>query len=395
MDLVRLLLITSIATIIPGQIFRISFGSAAITFSDVAVFTTVMFFFIYALIFKKSIILPRKIFFAWVLFLLVALVSTIFAVNNFSIGQILLSSLFLLRFIFYFLIMVVCANTVKKDKIDRWMHAALTVGVLFALVGILQIIFAPDLSFLAIYGWDPHINRLAGSLIDPNFCGGLLTVFLAIALSLYLYKRKNIYIFCAFLFSLSIILTFSRSSYLALIAAVAIIGLIKSPRTIIVGATLFALVFFASPKARDRVGGAFALDETAQARLESWRSAFSIFRQNFVLGVGFNTYRYAQEKYGNFSFDNPLGGHSGAGSDSSFMLVLATTGILGFLAFLLFILSIIGQTKKNIKSDYLQLSSAASFLAILIHSQFVNSLFYPQIMVVVWFIVGLSYAKNN
>ncbi len=396
MDVIRLLLITTIASIIPGQIIRISpSSSSAITLTDIMVAITVVSFLIYSLIFRKPLILPKKIFFLALIFSQLALTSTIIAANNFSLGQILVSSLFLLRFIVYFLIVIVAANVIQKNKVNQWFDMTLIIGIIFAFIGLLQIILIPDLSFLTIYGWDPHQNRLASSLIDPNFSGGLLTIFFAIALAMYLYKKNIKYLIATFIIFASIILTFSRSSYLALLTAVIVIGLVKSPKSLIITLLLFALIIFASPNVRNRISGALTLDETSKARIESWQNGLSIFSHNYLFGVGFNTYRFAQEKYGNFSLDDPLGGHSGAGSDSSLILTAATTGILGFSAFCLFILAIIKLITKNIAKDYQKLATAAAFFAILVHSQFVNSLFYPQIMVLIWFLIGSSYAKNN
>ena len=396
MDLIKLLLIITIATIIPGQLTRLPVVSlGAISPTDVAVFITVMSFLLYTLFSKKALIIPKKIIFTGLIFFLVASASTILAFNNFSQDQVLASSLFLIRFFLYFLIIVVTVNVVESDKIDKWLNAFLSIGAVFALIGILQVILIPDLSPLAVYGWDPHVNRLTSSLLDPNFSGGLLTIFLSIAITLYLYKKKKSYLFAATVFFTAIILTFSRSSYLATMTAVIVIGLVKSPKIILVAILLFLILAISSNRVRDRIVGAITVDKTAQARIESWQNGISIFAQNPILGVGFNTYRFAQEKYGHFSFDNPQGGHSGSGSDSSFVLIAATTGVLGFTVFLLLLFQITQFITKNITHDYLPLISTASFLAILVHSQFVNSLFYPQIIIAVWFLIGLSYLRNS
>ena len=396
MDLIRVLLITSIATIIPGQVIRIPIvSSGAITLTDISVAITVITFLFLILISKKPLYFPKKIFYMFLLFCLSAFASTLLALNNFTPNQILESSLFLIRFILYFLIVVVSINVIKKNKITQWLNAVLFVGLIFTLIGILQIILIPDLSFLTIWGWDPHRSRLTSSLIDPNFSGLLISTFLTIALVLYLHKKTKLYLLETVIFFSSIILTFSRSSYLALMTAIIIIGLMKSSKIIVITILLFVVIIFASEKVQERISGAFNLDETTQARFESWQNALAIFRQNLIFGVGFNTYRFAQNKYGNFSLDNPIGGHSGSGSDSSFALVAATTGILGLSAFLLFLISIVKLITKNVAHNHLRLMATAAFFSLLIHSQFVNSFFYPQIMVVIWLLIGLSYVKEN
>ena len=97
---------------------------------------------------------------------------------------------------------------------------------------------------------------------------------------------------------------------------------------------------------------------------------------------------------GNFSKDALQGGHSGSGSDSSILLVAATTGIIGLFTFIYLLFALLTIFLKNLKSDYLKLATTSSFLALLVHSQFVNSFFFPQIMLLFWVLVGLVNVKD-
>ena len=265
----------------------------------------------------------------------------------------------------------------------------MTTGAVFILLGFLQLFIFPDLSFLTIYGWDPHQRRIASTLLDPNFSGWIFTFLFSTSTALYLYKRQSRYLVFSLITFLAIVLTFSRSTYLATITAVLIMGILKSPKLLLASLIVFTLTFFSISQVRSRVVGAFEVDETAQARLQSWQNALTIFKNNLVFGVGFNTYRFAQEKYGLFREDNPLGGHSGAGSDSSILLVAATTGLVGLAAYIFLLASIFKILKNKIRTSYLHLAVFASFCAILVHSQFVNSLFFPQIMLFLWISLGL------
>ena len=97
--------------------------------------------------------------------------------------------------------------------------------------------------------------------------------------------------------------------------------------------------------------------ETAIARVESWVSAIQIWRENPVLGVGFNMYRYVDGETG----------RAGAGVDNSFLFVLATTGIIGLLAYL-------NMWRTIIKGKY------AIVAVLFTHAMFNNALFYPWVM---------------
>lgn len=394
--LVNLLLLTSLVTLLMGQLVRLPFTqSGAITLTDLLVAITVTTFIIDALLVKKSLKIPKIVFTPFVLFTVSAIASTVAALNFFSPGQIAVSALFLFRFIIYFLLSVVAYNSISKSSIEKWINALLTIGVIFALLGFLQLVFFSNLSPLQALGWDPHQMRLVSTLLDPNFAGCIFSILTAISLSYYLYKNRKIYLFCSAVFVIAIIFTFSRSSYLAIATVMATIGFVKAPRVLLISVAVFILAFTTIGQVKSRIIGALTIDETAAARIESWQKALAIFRENEFLGIGFNTYRYAQASYGFFSFDNPLGGHSGAGSDSSILLVAATTGIIGLSLYLYLLINISRVFMGNARRNPLHLGAFAGFLGLIVGSQFVNSLFFPQVMLLFYFILGLVLKNDN
>ena len=374
--------------------FTIGSDSSAVTVTDISVIVTVFIFFIYSLFSKRKIYLARNVSYFFIIFVSCALLSLTLALNSFTISEVASGALFLLRFIFYFAIAIVTLNIVQKKEIERWLKVILALGATFSIFGLLQLLVLPDLRFLSNFGWDPHLNRLVSSLIDPNFTGGLIVLFTVVSLSLYVFKKNTFYLILSLLFIIPLILTFSRSSYLALMTAIVAIGIIKSPRLLLALLVVFLFLITAVPKSRERVISAFTLDETARSRIESWHLAYSFFSDNYLFGVGFNTFRFAQIKSGSFSVDNPEGGHSGSGADSSILLVAATTGIIGLLSFSLFLAAIFKGALTGVGKNYLKLISFASITSLIVHSQFVNSLFFPQIMVVFWFLLGLSYVRD-
>src|SRR3989338_4711110 len=279
MQLIKFLLIATILSLLIGQTVRLPFSeSGAITISDILVFAVGFVFLIYSLTLKRSVKLPKEIFPAAMLFSLTAAASLILASGHFSLAQLATSSMFLVR-------------------------------------------------FLISFGWDPHIQRIASTFLDPNFTGWLLSILLAISLSLFLFSKENKYLFALAIFLIALILTFSRSSYLALLTVILTIGFLKSKKALIAIFIFLMAFFLVFVQVRSRVASAFTLDETSQARLKSWSQAITVFADNPIFGAGFNTYRFAQARYGFFTADEPLGGHSGAGTDSSMLLVAATTGI--------------------------------------------------------------------
>ena len=122
-------------------------------------------------------------------------------------------------------------------------------------------------------------------------------------------------------------------------------------------------------------GTKLSRETSTWARVENWQKSFQVFTTAPIFGVGYDAYRYATK--------SSLTSHAGAGADSSFLLVLATTGIVGFV-FYLNLLRVIWISNKN----YL---FRASFAGIIIASFFNNTLFYPFVMEWLWILPALLF----
>jgi O-antigen ligase len=252
-------------------------------------------------------------------------------------------------------------------------------GFLFILLGLFQYFFFPDLRWLVYFGWDDHYYRLVGTLLDPSYTG-LLLVLLIIYLLKEVRDRGKFYYLYLLLAFISLLLTYSRSSYLSFLAVVPLLFWNRK-RIFIFFLTSFLifLLFFASVLLLPQPNGEgvnLTRTSTIYSRLKSQRQAWSIFKKNYLIGVGFNNYRVASRHYGFLDNENWKKNHAAAGVENSFLFVLATTGILGGLMFLKFII------------DYAKRRNNLIFiLPIALHSMFNNSFFYPWIMLFWWLLL--------
>src|SRR3989338_11511803 len=171
MGQLELLLITAVASAIPGQLVRIPiFGQEGhFTLSDIFVLILAVSFLFYFFFNRIAIVMPKKLMLPVLVFSLFAASSTLFAMNQFSPKEIFVSSLFLLRFLLYFSVMIITLNVVKREKMEKWVNIFLSAGTILVFLGFLQLLFVPNLLFLAPYGWDPHKMRIVSSFLDPNF----------------------------------------------------------------------------------------------------------------------------------------------------------------------------------------------------------------------------------
>jgi O-antigen ligase len=330
------------------------------------------------------------------LFVLAAILSTLASLRLFSPREVFIGSLYLLRFAAYFLLVPMVMVVFARERL-RFLGLLIFSGVLLAGAGWVQLVTLPNLAPLARYGWDPHQSRLVSTQLDPNFTGALLVWTMIMAASAYLARPKNLLITAGLLLFLyfSLVYTFSRSAYLMFLMGFLAIGYLKSWKVALLAVLAFFLSFQFNPRVEQRVGGAISVDASAEHRLTSWERAEEIIKKYPVLGVGFNNFRAAQLKLGFIDpQDRRQGGHGGAGTDSSFLFVLATTGVVGGAAFAVFLFRLFRELTASVQDDAPALASVAGLFGLLFHAQFVNSLFYPPMMVLLFSTVALAFAKE-
>lgn len=385
-------LLTFFVLLLPlGQLGKIPLTAfwGTLYIHDFVLFLLVLIFFLRTFIIEGKLKLPpgsNPLFF----FILFAILSLINSLRIFSPQEVFVGSLFLFRFLLYSSLYFIVFNLIEREKAEFIIALLIFDAAIITILGFFQLIFFFDLSYLADYGWDPHVGRLVSTFLDPNFLGGFLAFSFSLSSSLLLFKKiPKIFFFLPIIFFTAIILTFSRSGYLAWITSAFSLGLLKSKRLVLLFIPIFAVATILLPRAQERVSGAFEVDITAQARIASWKNALSIVSDNFPFGVGYNNYRFAQLKYGFFPVDNPEGGFSGAGADSSLLLVFATTGIFGFLAFVTFLGRILIFSFRERRTNPISLGFFCALAGLLVHSQFVNSLFYPPLMAFFFISLGL------
>jgi len=281
------------------------------------------------------------------------------------------SSLYPLRLWSYSMVAIYVFNYFKKPFTVH--RSLITIAVASALFGWLQYLIWPDLTALKYLGWDDHLLRMVGTFLDPTYLGLILVLGSIIAL------QKRFYLAFVFL-AFSLLFTYSRSSYLVLFF-VFLFDFVKNKKMFrfLLLNSIFLLLFFL-PK---NIGEGTTLTRTvsANSKLINYQQTYQIFKTSPLFGVGFNNICKAREIY---LLDQKTESHACNGADSSILFILATTGVIGFLLFLSFV--------SKLPTSYILVTS---FLVILLHSSFANSLFYPHIMFWLFTLVGLGGKINN
>lgn len=349
------------------------------------------------------------------LFIIIAVVSSIVNSPLFTGREVRIGFLYLLRWIFYAGLYFVLYDL--KDKLSwfkkDWSCFLIIIGSTVAVFGLIQYFWFPNLKALEVLQYDPHFYRLAGTFLDPGFTGIILVLTLILILtgifngscqvlspiqhplrqlagagarwkSLYVNHPFNLLLMIVVYIALA--LTYSRASWLAFLVGIIVIILMKKAWKILpILLVLMVATFYLLPRPAGE-GGKIERTYTIWSRLINYQQSLIIAKDHPLFGVGFNNYRYVQRNYGFLKENEWQVSHAGAGADSSILLVLATTGIFGFLSYLW----ICGKVLKENKNNILVI---ASLMALFIHSIFLNSLFYPWIMIWIWLLLAL--VKEN
>ncbi|HKZ34639.1 MAG TPA: O-antigen ligase family protein [Patescibacteria group bacterium] len=316
-------------------------------------------------------------------FFLVAFVSLGFSLQVFSMNQVTIGSLYLLRFIAYFLmyptVIILLQNGLLRTRTLSLFLFFSAVGFLFS-VGI-QMFFAADFRSMVQYGWDPHIGRVLGSFFDPNYAGGFLVFLQLFFLSFFWEeKKKAVRILMLILLLVSYICffyAFSRSSYLMYLMSFLVVGLVRSWKVLLVAVTVFLLSLQIVPRSSERIVGAVERDVTSVARTNSWERGLLFVSERPILGWGFNMTRYTHQKYG---YEEIAASHGGSGIDSSLLFVLVTTGVFGLALYTFVWVEVVEGVFREVKNSPFAVAALAGVIGLFLHSLFVNSLFYPEII---------------
>ncbi len=309
--------------------------------------------------------------------------SLLINLNFLSVGQFFTSVTYLIRWLTYAFLFFVVSDFDKNFK-TKILKILIVLGSLVVGLGYLQYLLYPNLRNLFYLGWDEHMFRMFSTFLDPNFAGAFFVLFFLFLISL-AFKKKNIFIGLLTALTLgSIFLTFSRSALIMLFLSSSLLFVLMNRKiwiAILLGIMLSVLVVSSRYFNIENIN-LFRI-VSSEARLETAKNAILIIKKNPIFGVGFNAYRYAQFRYGFRSQNTKTVSHADAGTDNSFLFAIATTGFVGF-GFFIFLWFRIFKSAKN---NSLIISSLAG---VFISSLFINSLFYPSIMMWIWIIVAVQ-----
>ena len=298
---------------------------------------------------------------------------------------------YVLKYVEYFVVYyMVVNNLVDRRQAWRFVMAAFVTAVIVSLIGMTQIPSGQRVS-APFEGRDGEPNTFGGYLLLLMMVAG------GIALETLRLRTRAIYLGLLGLMSIPFMFTLSRTSYVGLLPAAAVMAVLSSRRRVMIGALLALLV--ASPLALallpDTVAkrvrytfepergqptvrvGAVGLDPSTSARLISVKQAIDGWTHRPIFGYGVTGFAFM---------------------DQQFARTLVETGLVGFVAFLVLIWALLKAGVASFRAlevpedRGLALGFVAGTVGLLGHAIGANTFIIVRIMEPFWFFAAIVVA---
>lgn len=203
---------------------------------------------------------------------------------------------------------------------------------------------------------------------NPNDYAAFTMLFLSIAAGLVVTERRGLIwwgaVASCFVFPIIMIFTQSRANFIGLgfFGLAVFVGQKKKAKGLVALAVFMAAAAVTVPSAAwERLGGvadlgstesARQLDSSANERIEIWRVAVRVVKDNFATGTGLGTYDYAHHETVTLNRDEfPyfIGLNTFRDAHSTYLTVLAETGVPGMLLWMAAVGSVIvyAETRRR------------------------------------------------
>lgn len=376
-----------------GQLGSIPlFSGVTLYVHDIAVVFFLLFLGI-TYIKTKSQVVFVKTFLPLLVFIAVAILSLVVNIWQTPSVELLRGILYLLRFIAYSSIALLAMQ--KVYSVMWWIIGLYSTGVVLAILGIIQLVFFPGLKSLVGAGWDEHYERLFSTFFDPNFVGMFLV--LAFTLGVFFLGKiegkkfiatPSLFVLPQCVLLIAIILTYSRSAYIAGIVSIGFIIIsLRLYKYVLIALIILPLLYMVIPKGSRDVNR-LTREASSIARIENWGYTLVLIQERPILGHGFNLLRVRMSEDRTIDARGIIS-RDASGVNSSILFVFATTGLIGGILYLWWLYTQV-NVFTHVKDGMFRLIGQASILSTILFSFFNHALFYPWILLWLMILLGLG-----
>ncbi len=369
-----------------GQTGRISFSNQEI---NVNLYDFFIAFWLTWLLFRfKSTPLKESFKKLKILYIFIAWLAMTFLLSlfGFSTQENTVALLYLLRLTTYlaFFIYLSFALSKEENMQKSFLNGITIFAILTGFFSILQYVLYPNLKNLEYLGWDPHLYRVFGTFLDTSASAavfGLILLYFILQKKIILPKILRFTL--VILFALLGLLTYSRGFYVSiLITFFTFLVFKKQYVAVLLTVFLFTISLFLLPKQFGE-GVNLSRQFSIESRLKDEKEAISIGEKHVLFGIGYNHIRYVREKVGDI-FDKQAS-HAGASFHSSFLIIFATSGLIGLVLFVSTLVKL--SSISEVARQYVVFLS--------LFSLFDNILLYPVVLVLFLSFLAFEISKNR
>lgn len=284
-------------------------------------------------------------------------------------------------------------NIYNTKVIKRGVFAFLLGASLAVFSGLSQNFFGIEfLRGRGMSGMNDGSRAMTSSFDHHNAFGGYLVVVLSLVIALLLANnlsklQANGLSAISLFFTLAIILTFSRGSWLgASVAFLFTIALSNKNLKRLIPLFFVVILLFLLPVFYERLSLIFKAGGDSD-RFRYWQAALNMINDHPFLGIGAGTFMANFSKYlpnCNISY-----------AHNCYLQIWAETGIFSLLSFLFFAGSLVylGVKKFIVSKDFLLLGLLSGAIGYLVHSFFDTNLYSLRLAILFWVWAGLIIAR--
>lgn len=326
---------------------------------------------------------------AYLLFLVICIISLSYSLDK------IVGIRYLIHYFTYFLIYVLGINILNtKEKNHKMIFAVCLSTLIPFIVGFYQAITGQG-NLLT-----PGFNRIYATTYHPNAYAFYLVMMLIFLFTIYLYatsgKKRVVLFLFAMPISLSLILTYTRGAWLAVIFGLTVLFLLSGGKN---KYKIFILVFiltmvisltgaYFGPRIIDRLLSLTSpTADTFGWRVQVWSMNFKEFLKHPIIGYGIGSSNIIGQERGGYLF----------APHNDYLRLMVETGLLGWGAFLVVIISLFRfffrkyRSSIGAKEGILAGGLVALLLSTLVIQTGDNLHHYDNVFIYFWFFIVIGH----
>ncbi len=317
----------------------------------------------------------------------------------------------IIKLLKYILIILVCSEEVRDKKHIIRIIISICFGVCLASIDALwQMVFGYDFIHHIAIQAAVGLPRPTAAFPNPNVFGIYMAALtpLIFGLTFFYFKGRNkiLMFFVSVLGLLGVYLSLSRGSGLGIYLAVLFLSIAKKKKLLISFLAGILIIFpFVMPKNIKQWAKEVNYNPIVfmcnQDRISIYNNTINMIKHHPFIGVGLNTFTKNYGKYKTEQAEKYAHTADTIYAHNIYLQMAGETGLLGLAAFLLFLFQVFRQafnTSRKLNDGYLKiigLSLIACIIAFLVNGLTETSLYYPRVVMVFWYLIGVSLSLNR